>query len=500
MMVMGLATLVITGVTVKQFNGSKTQYLQPAKQAQSTNEGKYEMKRQQKIRPTSVKNQKPGNDDYAERELVALTKFFNSQNIGFRVKPKPTRTPRSIVYQLQKANRASVSSLRSVLPNLETAIYQLRSRAGSNKTINVLFDSQALTLSIPRIDPQPILFSNQTWIPAKWHTHFAKYYVGGTPVNVEIDLDSPNGFSVLVGAVSGAGKSALLDSLIINACRGSHPDELKLILIDVGNKHFGEFANLPHTHALATTEQEAMDVLTDVYESMTGPENQYQTRYLIVVDEIQRLTKGASKPNNDEFKRLLYNISSMGRAYGYSFVYCTQSPAHDVIPANIRDNCAVRVAGRCTRDGQSASILGDGNKAAVDIENFSWIVKTDGSEVLAYSYLIKDLDAELEAIRQMYPDYEPDRWEPDSVQSEPHREPVRAFEQPKVLHIPQGVIDVFERYSEGNGTFKRGMITNAVKAYAEHIGQSSDGNNFNKFKAVVEQMKNSWLKDNSLTY
>lgn len=157
-----------------------------------------------------------------------------------------------------------------------------------------------------------------------------------------LDLDSPQQFSILIGGQSGCGESTLLDGLILNACMAASPRELEVIIIDIGQKHFGQFKKLPHCTTFIATLDGALAVLQQIEDALIGPENQYRERTLVVIDEIQRLTRCDDSRAATEFKRLLANIASMGRAYGYSLVLSTQKLMASVVPTLIRDNCVVR--------------------------------------------------------------------------------------------------------------------------------------------------------------
>jgi S-DNA-T family DNA segregation ATPase FtsK/SpoIIIE len=61
-----------------------------------------------------------------------------------------------------------------------------------------------------------------------------------------------------------------------------------------------------------------------------------------------------------EFVTLLRDLVARGRAAGIIVIAATQRPSVDIIPKSLRDLFGYRAAFRCTSDGSSDIILGDG--------------------------------------------------------------------------------------------------------------------------------------------
>ncbi len=457
----------------------------------------------------------PANPAYRvyHEEFQAINRFFKQFRLGFQIRESYQHvvlTPSTVVYLLSKAQGISVRTLQSNVTDLEELLYSQRARLGYPNKLSILLHQQPLALILPRVDPKPLRWSTRQWQPQTWHTLLGRQYVADQGFPVILNLDSPQQFSVLVGGQSGCGKSTLLDGLILNACTAASPHELEVIIIDIGQKHFNQFEKLPHCTTFITTLDGAIAVLQQIEDALVGPENQYQVRTLVIIDEIQRLTRCDDSRAATEFKRLLANIAGMGRAYGYSLVLGTQKPMASVVPTLIRDNCVVRIAGMCQSNAQSATILGDGNHAAASLGTIGSFILSDGNtNTLFYSYLIDDVTAEITQLQVQYPDAAPATVDEDVITASTESDhssmtddltigTIRSQSEQKgadrLLVIPQPVLEVFVDRDNGDGTLRNGWLTNAINAYADYVGKSPNGNNFQRFRTIVEGMQETYLR------
>ncbi|MEM7133344.1 MAG: FtsK/SpoIIIE domain-containing protein [Chloroflexota bacterium] len=451
-------------------------------------------------------------------ELAALNQFFNHYTLGFRV-TKPQQqvvlTPYSVVYNLTKAKGVSNRSLKTHLSDLAGWLHGKRTSAGYPAKVQITMVEQPLSIVLPRVDPKPLMWESRSWERKQWHTLLGRYYIADNGHPLTIDLEHPQQFSILVGGQSGCGKSTLMDGLILNACEVAEPRRLKIMFIDIEGKHFEPFRAVPHCAGFVKTLGGAMTMLKEIEVNMSGPENKYQHRTLLVIDEIQRLTRAEDVRQVTEFKRLLANIASMGRAYGYSILIGTQKPMASVVPTLIRDNCVVRIAGMCKSKSQSSVILGEGEDDASNLSTIGSFIFSDGStKQMFYSYRIADLAREIGAVASMYHGQDAQFIDYDSIAVEEQFHPLpqgydlqtvftdlqptpSSVLQPSAtvpVIIPEPVLQVFAAYDANDGTLANGWQTNAIEAYAAYIGKSSGGKNYAKFKEVVFQLRDMYLR------
>jgi S-DNA-T family DNA segregation ATPase FtsK/SpoIIIE len=108
----------------------------------------------------------------------------------------------------------------------------------------------------------------------------------------------------------------------------------------------------------------------------------------VFIDEIALFsTVLGDERQQKEFITLLRDLVARGRAAGIIVIAATQRPSVDIIPKSLRDLFGYRAASRCTSDGSSDIILGDGwsgrGFTATDIPptnpGVSWLIAEGGT-------------------------------------------------------------------------------------------------------------------------
>ena len=191
------------------------------------------------------------------------------------------------------------------------------------------------------------------------------------PWTLDLVRDGPH---ALIAGTTGAGKSELLQSLIVGLAAQHPPDEVAFVLIDYkGGAAFGECARLPHTvglvtdldahltaRALTSLDAElrrreqlfAAVAASDLGEYRQQPGVEALARLVIVIDEFASLAEELPA-----FVTGLVGIAQRGRSLGVHLVLATQRPA-GVVSAEIRANTALRIALRVTEATESVDVIG----------------------------------------------------------------------------------------------------------------------------------------------
>ncbi len=200
-------------------------------------------------------------------------------------------------------------------------------------------------------------------------------------LTLDLARDGPH---ALVAGTTGAGKSELLQTLVLGLALSCAPPDLQLILIDYkGGAAFAECAALPHTAGLVTdldahlTERALLSLAaelrrrealfsaagtSDVDSYRRSPSHRMLPvgRLVIVVDEFAALAEDLP-----DFVTGLVGIAQRGRSLGVHLVLATQRPAGVVSP-EIRANTSLRVALRVTDGAESTDVLGSPEAASID--------------------------------------------------------------------------------------------------------------------------------------
>lgn len=177
--------------------------------------------------------------------------------------------------------------------------------------------------------------------------------------------------NILIGGEPGAGKSALLNTIVGTAALCG---DVNLCLLDGKQVELGLYMDCADVFvgpdlelAIATLErvQEVMDnrsaFLLARKRRKVLRHDTFFTQILVAIDEIAYFSATAGeKPRRERFSELLRDIVSRGRAFGVIVAAATQRPSSDIIPPSLRDLFAWRFAGRCTNDVSSDIVLGHG--------------------------------------------------------------------------------------------------------------------------------------------
>ena len=178
---------------------------------------------------------------------------------------------------------------------------------------------------------------------------------------------------LLVAGATNSGKSVCLNTLIASLLFRTHPDELKLILIDPKRVELTLFEGIPHLcHPVIRDVKQAAGILRWVLKEMDRRYtlfNRARTRniegynrktkddklpYLVVIiDELADLMmqEGA------EVERLICRLAQLARATGIHLVIATQRPSVDVITGLIKANIPSRIAFAVTSHIDSRTII-----------------------------------------------------------------------------------------------------------------------------------------------
>lgn len=193
---------------------------------------------------------------------------------------------------------------------------------------------------------------------------------GEGALTVDLTQDGPH---ALIAGTTGAGKSELLQTLVVSLAAGNRPDALNFVLVDYkGGAAFRECARLPHTVGMVTDldshlTERALDSLSaelhrrervlasvgakDLDDYHRDPANPTLARLVIVIDEFRVLAEELP-----DFVDGLVRLATVGRSLGVHLVLATQRPA-GIVSSDIRANINLRIALRVRDDGDSQDVI-----------------------------------------------------------------------------------------------------------------------------------------------
>ena len=197
--------------------------------------------------------------------------------------------------------------------------------------------------------------------------------VGTMPNGEIITHDFARMPHLLVGGVSGSGKSAFLHSLVCSLVQNHSPEQLRFVLMVPKCVEFGCYERLPHLYSPIVKEREQCVKMLECLETeinhriewfeLKGYSNfsdfkqsnkDAKMPYLIVViDEFSDLIVGA----DDAFESAVSRIAEMGRSAGVHIVMATSRfEAIDTFP-NLKANVPGRLVFRVCQQIDSMAFL-----------------------------------------------------------------------------------------------------------------------------------------------
>jgi DNA segregation ATPase FtsK/SpoIIIE, S-DNA-T family len=198
---------------------------------------------------------------------------------------------------------------------------------------------------------------------------FDPMFIGIDEFGHHVTLDTVY-HNLLIAGEPGGGKSGLVN---LAAATAALSDNTRLVLLDAKFVELGPYRHIADAFigndidAAISVLRRLLTVATNRYLWILSQRRRKVSRddnlsvIVTIIDELAMFsTVLGTKAQQEEFEGLLRGLVSLGRACGMPVIAATQRTSWDIIPASLRDLFGYRCAFRCTTNGSSDVILGQG--------------------------------------------------------------------------------------------------------------------------------------------
>jgi S-DNA-T family DNA segregation ATPase FtsK/SpoIIIE len=309
--------------------------------------------------------------------VIEILKNFNieAQLLNTYIGPSVTK------FEIKPDSSVKINKIMNISDNIkmELAAKDIRIEAP-------IPGRSAVGIEIPNVEPIPVkmldLIKN---IPADRRNVPLLFALGKDLMGKPVFCDLAKMPHLLIAGATGSGKSVCINSIIISMLLRTHPDDVKLVLVDPKKVEFTPYKDIPHLlWPIIDDPQMASNMLKKVVVIMeerydafatagvrnidgfnhfvsdynanlkAGEEPMNKLPYMVVIiDELADLMAIAGK----DVELSIQRITQLARASGIHLIVATQRPSTDVITGLIKSNIPSRISFAVASSIDSRTIL-----------------------------------------------------------------------------------------------------------------------------------------------
>lgn len=341
--------------------------------------------------PPTLQTQRGGESEAAlhrYQELLDACRYGRAQVGAPDDQPPALEGPGFYVMRLLLIGDTAPKTLHAMVDQL-----QLRLGLEAGQLPRLYADRGHMVVEIPKLASERYYVqASDIWSRYEWDPERLQAPIGLDVMDrvVDVDLASNRSPHLLIGGITGGGKSVALESLLLGLVRGHPPEALELRIIDPKGTEFQSFDGLPHLREMPGMDAEdAIELLRRTCEEMddryrlmktlarerrerirnliefneVAPPEERMHRIVVVLDEFADLT--SERDDKKEIEALLQRVAQKARACGIHAIVATQKPTADVISTTVRSNLGAQLALRVKNRTDSNVIMDSGGAEAL---------------------------------------------------------------------------------------------------------------------------------------
>ncbi|MBQ0036281.1 MAG: DNA translocase FtsK [Firmicutes bacterium] len=244
----------------------------------------------------------------------------------------------------------------------------------------------AVGIEIPNVEPIPVkMIDLMKNVPSDRTNEALLFALGKNLMGEGVYCNLAKMPHLLIAGATGSGKSVCINTIITSFLLRSHPDDVKLVLVDPKRVEFTPYHDIPHllwpviTDATMASNmlKKIVVIMQERYEafaevgvrdinsfnnfvekhnaSKTSEESEMQRLpfIVIIIDELADLMAIAKK----DVELSIQRITQLARASGIHLIIATQRPSTDVITGLIKSNVPSRISFAVASSIDSRTIL-----------------------------------------------------------------------------------------------------------------------------------------------